>query len=61
MALDDATEKAGELKRDFHLQEESCQLKVKKGHSYYWQVQGQLLQMADCINRRQATTYMTVD
>jgi len=50
MGLDDATEKAGEQERDFHLQEEKGQLKVKQGRFNYWQVQGQLLLIADCIN-----------
>jgi len=38
MGLDDATEKAGEQERDFHLQEEKGQLKVScQGHSMTFQ------------------------
>ena len=39
----EAIERSSTEGRDFHLYEENGQIKLKKGHNYWWQVLGQLL------------------
>lgn len=43
LKLKDAIERSAVDRRDFHLHEENDTISLKKGHNYWWQVQGQLL------------------
>lgn len=43
MKIKTALEKAMAENRDFHIVENNGRMELKKGHNYWWQVQGQLL------------------